>query len=104
MHHYNHSPLGPLGALRSASKAPEPFGSSAMRYNEGPTSARDLSTGPPMTEERKYAILLAATPLCVRKLMQLDSDRPSPAKVAAVENAISQAAFILECIDRKWPE
>ena len=24
-------------------------------------------------------------------------------KVAAVENAISQAAFILECIDREWP-
>jgi len=34
--------------------------------------------------------------------MELDSDRPSPAKVATVENAISQAAFILECIDRKW--
>jgi hypothetical protein len=57
-----------------------------------------------MTEERKYAILFAATLLCVRKLVQLDSDRPSPAKVAAVGNAISQAAFILECIDRKWPE
>jgi len=27
-----------------------------------------------------------------------------PAKVAAVENAISQAKFILECIDRKWQE
>ena len=50
------------------------------------------------------AILFAATLLCVRKLMQLDLDRPSPAKVAAVENAISQAAFILECIYRKWPE
>ena len=58
----------------------------------------------PMTEERKYAILFAATLLCARKLNELDSDRPSPAKVAAVENAISQAAFILECIERKWPE
>ena len=58
----------------------------------------------PMTEERKYAILFAATLLCARKLIELDSDRPSPAKVAAVENAITQAAFILECIDRKWPE
>jgi len=48
-----------------------------------------------MIEERKYAILFAATLLCARKL---DSDRPSPAKVAAVENAISQAAFILECV------
>ena len=36
--------------------------------------------------------------------MELDSDRPSPAKVAAVENAISQAAFILEHIDRRWPK
>jgi hypothetical protein len=50
------------------------------------------------------AILFAATLLCARKLIELDSDRPSPAKVAAVENAISQAAFILQCIDRKWPE
>ena len=57
-----------------------------------------------MTEERKYAILFAATLLCARKLIELDSDRPGPAKVAAVENAISQAAFILQCIDRKWPE
>jgi hypothetical protein len=44
-----------------------------------------------MTVERKYAILFAATLLCARKLIELDSDRPSPAKVAAVENAISQA-------------
>ena len=57
-----------------------------------------------MDEQRKYAILFAATLLCARKLIELDSDRPSPAKVAAVENAISQAAFILERIDRKWPE
>jgi len=34
--------------------------------------------------------------LCARKLIELDSDRPSPSKVAAVEYAISQAAFILE--------
>jgi hypothetical protein len=55
-----------------------------------------------MTEERKYAILLLLR-CCVReKLNQFDSDRPSPAKVATLENAPSQAAFILECIDRKW--
>ena len=57
-----------------------------------------------MTEERKYAILIAATLLRARKLNQLVSAQPSPAKVAAVENAINHAAFILECIDRKWPE
>jgi len=33
-----------------------------------------------MTEERKYAILFAATLLCARKLNQLDSDRPSRQK------------------------
>jgi len=57
-----------------------------------------------MTEERKYAILFAATWLCARKLNELDSAYPSPAKIAAVENAISLAAFIMEQIDRKWSE
>jgi len=51
-----------------------------------------------MTEERKYAVLFAATLLCARKLVELDSDRPSPAKVAAVENAIRQAKFVLDHI------
>jgi hypothetical protein len=55
-------------------------------------------------EERKYAILFAATLLCARKLNQLDSDRPNPAKIAAVENAISQAAFIMEHIEKRWPK
>ena len=36
-------------------------------------------------------------------LIELESDRPSPAKLAAVENAISQAAFSIERIDKKWP-
>ena len=44
----------------------------------------------------------AVTLLRARKLNQFDSDRPSPAKVAVLENAPGQAAFILECIDRKW--
>ena len=56
-----------------------------------------------MTEDRKYAILFAATVLCARKLNDLDHDRPSPAKVAAVENAIRNAAFIMQQIDRNWP-
>jgi hypothetical protein len=56
-----------------------------------------------MTEDRKYAILFAATLLCARKLNQLGSDRPGPEKVAAVENAITQAAFIMEHIDKRWP-
>ena len=47
-----------------------------------------------MTEERKYAILFAATLLCARKLMEIDSDRPSPAKAAAVENARNQPSGV----------
>ena len=56
-----------------------------------------------MTEERKYAILFAATLLCARKLMEL-GDRPSPAKLALVENAISNTKFIWDRIDKKWPQ
>ena len=56
-----------------------------------------------MTEERKFAILFAATLLCARKLMEI-GDRPSPAKFALVEDAISNAKFILDRIDKKWPE
>jgi hypothetical protein len=55
-----------------------------------------------MTEERKYAILFAATLLCARKLASLESDKPSPAKVFAVERAIDQATFILERIDARF--
>jgi hypothetical protein len=56
-----------------------------------------------MTEDRKFALLFAATLLAARKLNALDSDRPSPAKISAVENAIDQAKFILERIDQRWP-
>ena len=56
-----------------------------------------------MTEEWKYAILFAATLWCARKLIEL-GDRPSPAKFALVENAISNAKFIWDRIDKKWPQ
>src|SRR5215469_7156851 len=39
-----------------------------------------INSGISMTEERECAILSAATLLCARKLIELDSDRPSPAK------------------------
>jgi hypothetical protein len=55
-----------------------------------------------MTEERKYAILFAATVLCARKLAQMESDRPSPVKICTVERAIDQAKFILDKIDARW--
>jgi hypothetical protein len=57
-----------------------------------------------MTEERKHAILFAATLLSARKLIDImDSDKPNFAKCYFVDKAINEAAFILERIDAKWP-
>ena len=57
-----------------------------------------------MTDERKYALLFAATILCARKLASLsDTTGATTAKVCAVEDAIAQAKFILDRIDEKWP-
>jgi hypothetical protein len=56
-----------------------------------------------MTEERKFAILFAATILSARKLMDMDPAKPNPAKGYHVDHAIDDAAFILERIDAKWP-
>jgi hypothetical protein len=60
---------------------------------------------PKMTDERKYALLFAATILAARKLASLDTKTgPTPAKICAVENAIDQAKFILDRIEARWPE
>ena len=56
-----------------------------------------------MTEERKYAILFAATILSARKLLDIDPDKPSMAKQFFADRAIEDAAFILERIDARWP-
>jgi hypothetical protein len=57
-----------------------------------------------MTEERKFAILIAATILSARKLAELDDpDKLTPKKVGTVETAIRHAAYILGEIDKKWP-
>ena len=56
-----------------------------------------------MTEERKFAILFAATLLSARKLMEMDPDKPNMAKGYIVDRAIDDAAFILERIDKRWP-
>jgi hypothetical protein len=55
-----------------------------------------------MTERRRFAILFAATILAARKLNELDSTRPSPAKFTAVDRAIEHAKFILDRIDQRW--
>jgi len=56
-----------------------------------------------VTEERKFAILFAATILAARKLIDLDPNKPSMAKGFFVDRAIEDAAFILERIDARWP-
>jgi len=56
-----------------------------------------------MTEERKHAILFAATLLCARKLIEtIDSDKPNMAKPYFVDRAIDEVAFVLERIDKRW--
>jgi hypothetical protein len=52
-----------------------------------------------MTEERKFAILFAATILAARKLIDMDPNKPSMAKGFFVDRAIEDAAFILERIE-----
>jgi hypothetical protein len=56
-----------------------------------------------VTEERKFAILFAATILAARKLIDLDPDKPNMAKGFFVDRAIDDAVFILEKIDERWP-
>jgi len=56
-----------------------------------------------VTEERKFAILFAATILAARKLIELDPNKPNIAKGFFVDRAIDDAAFILERIDARWP-
>jgi len=57
-----------------------------------------------VTEERKFAILFAATILAARKLIDMDPNKPNMAKGYFVDRAIDDAAFILERIDARWPE
>ncbi len=54
-----------------------------------------------MTEERKFAILFAATILAARKLIDLDPNKPNMAKQFFVDRAIEDAVFILERIDAR---
>ena len=71
-----------------------------------PTStAFNLTAENPKTEERKHAVLFAATILCARKLIDIiDSDKPNFAKGFFVDKAIEEVAFVLERIDKKWPQ
>jgi hypothetical protein len=55
-----------------------------------------------MTEERKYAILFAATILAARKLAEV-GERPCPARDACISDAITKAELILRKIEQRWP-
>ncbi len=57
---------------------------------------------PAISEERKFAILFAATLLAARKLIDLDPYKPNMAKGFLVDRAIDDAVFILEKIDERW--
>ncbi len=58
-----------------------------------------------MTEERKHAILFAATILSARKLIDvIESDKPNFAKEYWVDRAIQEVEFVMERIDHRWPE
>jgi hypothetical protein len=55
-------------------------------------------------EQRKHAILFAATLLCARKMIDwMESDKPTMAKQIWVDKAIREAEFILEQIVMRWP-
>jgi hypothetical protein len=59
-----------------------------------------------VTEERKYAILFAATILAARKLADLGdlADRPCPARETVIRDAVSKAEMILRKIDSMYPK
>jgi hypothetical protein len=61
-----------------------------------------------MDEQRKHALLFAATLLCARKLLPLmETDEPQPAQEFLTEHyrwrAVEQAHRLLEIIDKRWP-
>jgi hypothetical protein len=57
-----------------------------------------------MTEERKHAILFAATILSARRIQEsITSNKPDMAKQFYIDKAIEEAALILERIDKRWP-
>ncbi len=54
-----------------------------------------------MAEERKHAILFAATPLSARKIIvALDSSKPNPGKDFFIDDAIKEAAATVEKMEQ----
>ena len=56
-----------------------------------------------MTEERKHAILFAATILSARRILEtIDFDKPNRAEEFFIERAVMKAERIMEVIDKRW--
>ena len=55
-----------------------------------------------MGEQRKYAILFAATILATKKLHEI-GDKSCPAREFAITDAIEKAERILKKIEERWP-
>jgi hypothetical protein len=58
-----------------------------------------------VSEDRKFALLFAATILAARRLSELGelADRPCPARNVVINDAINRAEAILREIDRRYP-
>jgi hypothetical protein len=53
-----------------------------------------------MTEERKYAILSAATLLSARRLIdKMNADKPDFAEEHIIRQSIGKAELVMKCID-----
>jgi hypothetical protein len=58
-----------------------------------------------VSEERKFALLFAATILAARKLSEIGelANKPCPAREAVIADAIGKAEAILRRIDSLYP-
>jgi hypothetical protein len=57
-----------------------------------------------MTEQRKYAILFAATLLSARRLIDnINAEKPDFAEELFIKQAIRKAELVMECIDELHP-
>jgi hypothetical protein len=57
----------------------------------------------PVDEGRKRVLLIAASILAARKLVQYEPGARAPATVCAIADSIRWAEEIMAEIDRRWP-
>jgi hypothetical protein len=56
-----------------------------------------------MDEGRKRVLLIAASILAARKLVQFDGGKKVPATMSAIADAVRWAEEIMKAIDDRWP-